>query len=75
MSIENEHNTRLRRSAGLSLPGGRGSCRTKAKLGRSLALPSEPLKGSFHSAARLMIDAGIEIGHRQEHKLTRGTES
>ncbi len=31
----------------------RGSCRTKAKLGRSLALPLKPLAGSFHSAARL----------------------
>ena len=49
----------LRRSAGLSIPGGRGSWRTKAKLGRSLALPSEPLTGSFHSAAHLTHNGTI----------------
>ncbi len=38
------------------IPGGSGSCRTRAKLGRSLALPLEPWTGSFQSAARLEGD-------------------
>jgi len=33
--------------------GERGSCRTKTKLGRSLALPFKSQAGSFQSAARL----------------------
>ena len=55
------------------LPGGRGSCRTHAKLGRSLALPFEALPfealpfealpceseaGRFQSAARLSMGPG-----------------
>ncbi len=43
----------VRRAAVLFIPGGRGSCRAKAKLGRSLALPSVSLAGRFQSAARL----------------------
>ena len=36
----------LWRTANWFIPGGRGSCRSKAKLGRSLALPLESLAGS-----------------------------
>jgi len=43
----------LKRAAKWFVPGGRGSWRTKAKLGRSLALPIESRVGSFHSADRL----------------------
>ncbi len=38
---------RLGELATMDIPGGRDSCRTKTKLGRSLALTLEPLAGSF----------------------------
>ena len=40
----------VRRAADMLLPGGRGSCRAKSKLGRSLALPQEDLAGRFQFA-------------------------
>ncbi len=43
----------VRRAAVSIVPGGRGSCRTKAKLGRSLSLPLKSQAGSFQPAARL----------------------
>ena len=44
----------VRRAAKWFLPGGRGSCRTNAKLGRSLVLPYKSQAGRFQSAARLI---------------------
>jgi len=44
----------IRRAATWFIPGGRGSCRTKTKLGRSLALPFKSQAGNFKSAARLI---------------------
>ncbi len=38
----------VRRAVELFLPGGRGSCRAKAKLGRSLALPLESWQFDFN---------------------------
>ncbi len=49
-------NETLDEPAVMFLPGGSGSCRTIAKLGRCLALPLELWTGSFQSAARLKGD-------------------
>ncbi len=51
----------VRRATALFIPGGRGSCRTNDKLGGSLALPLEPLAGSFLSAARLITILGLAL--------------
>ncbi len=51
----------VRRVAALFLPGWRDSCRTNAKLGRSLALPLECLTGTFLSAVRLIAILGFAL--------------
>ena len=51
--MSSQRTSSLRRAADMLLPGGRGSCRAKAKLGRSLALPNEDLARRFQPAARL----------------------
>ncbi len=56
--ISNEQGS-FRRATVFIVPGGRGSCRTKAKLGRSLSLPSKSLAGMFQPAARLTAGKGV----------------
>ncbi len=51
----------VRRAAVFIVPRGRGSCRTKAKLGRSLSLPLKSLAGIFQPAARLKVLASVAV--------------
>ncbi len=52
----------LKRAVTVDISGGGGSCQTHAKLGQSLALPSEFLTGSFYSAARLSLSVFAVAG-------------